>query len=528
MIIILLVLIFLIFVHSSTIVLQGANVLGRRCISPEVKIKEHGESLSGLKIAMVSFLDEESNGEVRVSESGLMRWPMKKSSRSFEGLMGLVKTNKQAYATKWGYDFIDARSCIDRSRPASWSKIPSVRSHLHGYDWVFWNDADSVVTNPNIRLERILQHATVMNSNTNEQNPDLIITEDVNGVNAGMFFLRRSKWSEGFLDTWWNMSSFILRGSKKSGDNAALIHLINSLSPSEKLRNVHVAEMQCIFNSYPWVPTWKNFYRFLLSPCSFWKGIRMERYHRSFNENSPRKNSNRNNDDDDEDDNNNIMRRNRNYMSGSYFVRRETSYGSFLAGVSWPPRSYACSFCKREFRSAQALGGHMNVHRRDRARLRDSSPWDPPSSLLDEPNSNTNTRVTNPNPKPKPKPKPADKIIEEERSTAATISNIPNLNLIPDLVSDTTPFSPPPWALQRFPSYVPSKPLYSSSGAKHVSTRPRSSTMKTSRVLFGVEEDRLLRRKMDIVRLDLKIGLHESNDDDLAGDEMDLELRLGY
>lgn len=143
MIIILLVLIFLIFVHSSTIVLQGANVLGRRCISPEVKIKEHGESLSGLKIAMVSFLDEESNGEVRVSESGLMRWPMKKSSRSFEGLMGLVKTNKQAYATKWGYDFIDARSCIDRSRPASWSKIPSVRSHLHGYDWVFWNDAVS-------------------------------------------------------------------------------------------------------------------------------------------------------------------------------------------------------------------------------------------------------------------------------------------------------------------------------------------------------------------------------------------------
>ena len=36
----------------------------------------------------------------------------------------------------------------------------------------------------------------------------------------------------------------------------------------------------------------------------------------------------------------------------------------------WPPRSYSCNFCRREFRSAQALGGHMNVHRRDRARLR--------------------------------------------------------------------------------------------------------------------------------------------------------------
>ncbi|CAN6227162.1 unnamed protein product [Urochloa humidicola] len=48
------------------------------------------------------------------------------------------------------------------------------------------------------------------------------------------------------------------------------------------------------------------------------------------------------------------------------------SCGGFMGSSSftWPPRSYPCSFCKREFRSAQALGGHMNVHRRDRARLR--------------------------------------------------------------------------------------------------------------------------------------------------------------
>uniref|UniRef100_A0A804K979 C2H2-type domain-containing protein n=1 Tax=Musa acuminata subsp. malaccensis TaxID=214687 RepID=A0A804K979_MUSAM len=44
-----------------------------------------------------------------------------------------------------------------------------------------------------------------------------------------------------------------------------------------------------------------------------------------------------------------------------------------LGGCVWPPRSYSCSFCRREFRSAQALGGHMNVHRRDRAKLRESA-----------------------------------------------------------------------------------------------------------------------------------------------------------
>lgn len=41
-----------------------------------------------------------------------------------------------------------------------------------------------------------------------------------------------------------------------------------------------------------------------------------------------------------------------------------------ISGTTWPPRSYTCNFCRREFRSAQALGGHMNVHRRDRASTR--------------------------------------------------------------------------------------------------------------------------------------------------------------
>lgn len=48
--------------------------------------------------------------------------------------------------------------------------------------------------------------------------------------------------------------------------------------------------------------------------------------------------------------------------------------------VTWSPddqdllhagRSYSCSFCKRGFSNAQALGGHMNIHRKDRARLRE-------------------------------------------------------------------------------------------------------------------------------------------------------------
>ncbi|CAL9089327.1 unnamed protein product [Musa textilis] len=56
----------------------------------------------------------------------------------------------------------------------------------------------------------------------------------------------------------------------------------------------------------------------------------------------------------------------------SWEVRAVAEDTSGLVGTTWPPRSYACTFCRRVFRSAQALGGHMNVHRRERAWLRQS------------------------------------------------------------------------------------------------------------------------------------------------------------
>ncbi|KAL1568915.1 Transcriptional regulator [Salvia divinorum] len=86
------------------------------------------------------------------------------------------------------------------------------------------------------------------------------------------------------------------------------------------------------------------------------------------------------------------MRNNNNQASpddddDSWEVRafEEDTTGNLL-GCTWPPRSYTCTFCRREFRSAQALGGHMNVHRRDRARLHEVppplSPSQPPRILV--------------------------------------------------------------------------------------------------------------------------------------------------
>ncbi|ESQ49145.1 hypothetical protein EUTSA_v10022039mg [Eutrema salsugineum] len=46
------------------------------------------------------------------------------------------------------------------------------------------------------------------------------------------------------------------------------------------------------------------------------------------------------------------------------------SKNSHQSGYNSVSRTYICSFCVRGFSNAQALGGHMNIHRRDRAKLR--------------------------------------------------------------------------------------------------------------------------------------------------------------
>eukprot|EP00250_Pteridium_aquilinum_P003905 c1416_g1_i1 orf=155-1204(-) len=100
--------------------------------------------------------------------------------------------------------------------------------------------------------------------------------------------------------------------------------------------------------------------------------------------------------------------------SNSWEARAFAEDASSLAAGIWPPRAYPCSFCRREFRSAQALGGHMNVHRRDRARLRQASPPPPPFRVP----LNTPTQATS--------------LIQVQQYTSPNLNPSPHTNLYPN------------------------------------------------------------------------------------------------
>jgi mannan polymerase II complex MNN10 subunit len=238
--------------QASEVLLQRANHLGRRCSDTGV-----GSHIpTKYKFAMISCSD------------GSKSIPF----RSFEGIMDLVVPNKRSYVERHGYTFIDASDMLDKNRPPSWSKILAVKKHLSEYDYIFWNDADSVVTNPSTTLESIIYSIT---GNLDwDHMPDLILTSDVTGVNAGMFFLRNSEWSRQFLDLWWNQTSFVEPfGKCKSGDNDALKYLIKSMPEGEKRQHVLIPKMQCAFNSNLWRPNLRNAIRLVTFSKEIWRGV---------------------------------------------------------------------------------------------------------------------------------------------------------------------------------------------------------------------------------------------------------------
>ncbi len=99
----------------------------------------------------------------------------------FKETVQLGIDNKRAYCKKYGYEFICGEKSLDSSRPIPWSKLLLLLSVMENssHEWLFWTDADSIVTNFAIPLEDFI-----------DPDYDFILTQDMNGLNTGQFFIR--------------------------------------------------------------------------------------------------------------------------------------------------------------------------------------------------------------------------------------------------------------------------------------------------------------------------------------------------
>ncbi|KAK7324523.1 hypothetical protein VNO77_28147 [Canavalia gladiata] len=188
----------------------------------------------------------------------------------------------------------------------------------------------------------------------------------------------------------------------------------------------------------------------------------------------------------------------------------------YMNGFPWPPRSYNCSFCRKEFKSAQALGGHMNVHRRDRARLRQSPPNDQGQAHMLNLNLDP---ITNPN--------NSNSSMSLLPSSSAPLKHV--TSTLPLFVSPTPSFSPPSAShsseLKRWLVVdgigLLNHPLSTKRAPETTKSKISAENIgEYDHAFAGEDHGCKMLKKGEILRMDLEIGLPRDYD-------LDLELRLG-
>ena len=123
----------------------------------------------------------------------------------YKECMNLGIESKVKYCKKHGYDFIDDESVYHeqgKDRPIAWSKILMVKKYLPYYDYVVWMDADTMITNDEIKLEDYIKE----HLDTRE----FLFTRDISHkINSGVFFVKYSYLSFQFLDLIYSKEEYI-------------------------------------------------------------------------------------------------------------------------------------------------------------------------------------------------------------------------------------------------------------------------------------------------------------------------------
>ncbi|OAY61564.1 transcriptional regulator SUPERMAN [Manihot esculenta] len=186
------------------------------------------------------------------------------------------------------------------------------------------------------------------------------------------------------------------------------------------------------------------------------------------------------------------------------------SEGDNSSGFLWPQRNYTCSFCKRQFNSAQALGGHMNVHRRDRAMLIHLPSW-----VFDE----------CPNPKPNLS---SSSSLPSPRSTSTKLASSCPCTHHPLLSPTATSFSSSPSYQEKASTALECPQRYCSTPLSEALTKKKKK--RSIRAVVEVEEIKKgfaqkceleVLKKSEVISLELEIGCKDPKE------VLDLELRLG-
>jgi hypothetical protein len=105
---------------------------------------------------------------------------------NYQQLADIVNKNKEAYCAKHNYDYLKKTENFSN---LGFDKIRILKENIENYEWIWWQDLDSIITNFDKKVEAVI-----------DNDYDFIISIDRRDINAGSFLIRNSENGVKILD----------------------------------------------------------------------------------------------------------------------------------------------------------------------------------------------------------------------------------------------------------------------------------------------------------------------------------------
>lgn len=163
----------------------------------------------------------------------------------FEKVIHTAWKNNLQYIKKYDYVCYAGKYEV-KDRLPTWWRWKKAIEVLPKHDWIVLLDADLMIMNHQIKFEDFI-----------DDNYDLIISQDVNGFNAGVIFIKNTEWSLQFINRLWTQG-YSCFSSHSSPDQTALASLLYN-EPKNKWKVLSQKLVNCyLYENYPWLPYYEQ------------------------------------------------------------------------------------------------------------------------------------------------------------------------------------------------------------------------------------------------------------------------------
>ncbi len=155
-------------------------------------------------------------------------------SKEYEPIAEITLPRLEAYCQIHGYDLYTEEYEGRIEKTIGWERFARVYDLLFSYETVMWVDADALITNPTVEIEKHLRGSVVM-------------AADLHGANTGVFIARKQELVRQLFFVILGEYGRSHFGEHQWGEQAAFIHLTSSPPYNHLVRWVNQHQL----NSYP-------------------------------------------------------------------------------------------------------------------------------------------------------------------------------------------------------------------------------------------------------------------------------------